>query len=137
MNKTLEIPKNTKVFIVEDDAFISSLLIKKFESIGATVSICAAGDVAAASIKRDLPDIIVLDIMLPKADGFQVLQELKADPETKNIPVVMLSNFGEKAQIEKAKQYGAAIFLIKATLSIDEIAEEIIKQIKTEKMARG
>jgi CheY-like chemotaxis protein len=75
--------------------------------------------------------------MLPGADGFQVLQQLKADPVTKNIPVVMLSNMGDKASIDKAKKYGAVNFLIKATLSVDEIVSEIAKQLKVETMTRG
>lgn len=137
MDKTLKIPIGTKVFIVEDDVFISSLLVKRFESEGVIVSTCNAGDIAAASIKEVMPNIVVLDIMLPGADGFQVLQQLKANPETKKIPVIMLSNLAEKEHIEKAKKYGAVSFLIKATLSIDEIVSEVAKQLKIETMTRG
>ena len=137
MNETSKIPANTKVFIVEDDTFISSLLVKKFESIGAKVFTSGSGDTAAASIKKELPSIVVLDIMLPGADGFQVLQQINADAETKNIPVIMLSNLSEKVQIEKAKKYGVVSFLIKATLSVDEIVEEVAKQLKVETMTRG
>ncbi len=137
MNESSKIPANTKVFIVEDDTFISSLLVKKFESIGAIVLTSGSGETSAASIKKEMPNIVVLDIMLPGADGFQVLQQIKSDPETKNIPVIMLSNLSEKVQIEKAKKYGVASFLIKATLSVDEIVEEVAKQLKVETMTRG
>lgn len=137
MDKTLKIPANSKVHIVEDDAFISSLLVKKFENVGATVSTSGRGDTATADIKKAMPDIVLLDIMLPGADGFEVLQQLKADPDTKKIPVVMLSNLGDKANIEKAKKYGAANFLIKATLSVDEIVNEAAREIKNEAMTRG
>jgi DNA-binding response OmpR family regulator len=131
MNESVKIPENTKVFIVEDDVFISSLLIKKFESAGATVSNSMTGDTAAASIKKEMPNIVLLDIMLPGADGFQIIQQLKADVTTKNIPVIMLSNLGDKEHMDKAKKYGAVNFLIKATLSIDEIVNEVAKQLKT------
>ena len=137
MNETAKMPANTKVFIVEDDAFISSLLVKKFEAGGVTVSTSSTGETAAASIKKEMPSIVVLDIMLPGADGFAVLQQIKSDPDTKNIPVVMLSNLAEKVQIEKAKKYGAVSFLIKATLSVDEIFGEVVKQLKVESMTRG
>jgi CheY-like chemotaxis protein len=137
MNNPLEIPANTKVFIVEDDAFISMMLVKRFESIGAIVSTDAVGNTATENIKKVMPNIVTLDIQLPGADGLQILQQLKADPETKNIPVVMLSNFGDKEKLDKAKQYGAVAFLIKATLSIDEIIGEIIRHLKIETITRG
>jgi CheY-like chemotaxis protein len=137
MNESLKIPTGTKVFIVEDDSFISSLLVSNLESNGVVVSTDATGETAAANIKKVMPNIVMLDIMLPGADGLQILQQLKADPETKSIPVIMLSNFGDRDRIEKAKQYGAVAFLIKATLSIDNIASEIAKQLKVESMTRG
>ncbi|HAO64921.1 TPA: response regulator [Candidatus Taylorbacteria bacterium] len=136
MNDTSKIPQDTKIFIVEDDSFISSLLTKKFENGGAIVSTSKSGDTAAADIKKEMPSIVILDIMLPGADGFQVLQQLKADPATKNIPVLMLSNLSEKVQIEKSKKYGAVGYLIKATLSIDQIIGEVAKQLKIEAMTR-
>jgi DNA-binding response OmpR family regulator len=131
MNEAIKIPPNTKVFVVEDDVFISSLLVRRFESLGTAVSTSAAGDTAAASIKKEMPNIVLLDIMLPGADGFQVLQQLKADASTRGIPVIMLSNLGDKEHMEKARKYGAVSFLIKATLSIDEIVAEVAKQLKT------
>ena len=137
MNETVKIPAGTKVFIVEDDAFISSLLTKKFESEGVVIATSSTGDTAAADIKAAKPAIIILDIMLPGIDGLQVLEQIKKDPETQNIPVIMLSNLGEKVQIEKAKKYGAVSFLIKATLSVDEIVGEVAKQLKVETMTRG
>jgi len=137
MNETVKIPAGTKVFIVEDDAFISSLLTKKLESEGVIIATSNSGDTAAADIKTAKPALIILDIMLPGADGLQVLEQIKKDPETQNIPVIMLSNLGEKVQIEKAKKYGAVSFLIKATLSVDEIVGEVAKQLKVETMTRG
>jgi CheY-like chemotaxis protein len=137
MNESLKIPAGTKVFIVEDDSFISSLLVSNLESNGVVVSTDATGETAVASIKKVMPNIIMLDIMLPVVNGLEILKQLKADPVTKNIPVMMLSNFGDKDRIETAKQYGAVAFLIKATLSIDNIASEIAKQLKVESMTRG
>ena len=137
MNEKLELPLNTKVFIVEDDAFITSLLEKKFESAGAVVETIATGDGAAEVIKERMPNIILLDIMLPGADGFSVIQQLKADHSTHNIPVIMLSNLAEKVYFDKAEKYGAVKFLVKATMSIDEIVTEVIKQLKVAAATRG
>ena len=137
MTETIKFPPNTKIFIAEDDAFIGSLLVKKFESAGAVVLTGNNGDTAAENIKKEKPNVVLLDILLPGADGFQILQQLKADPETKNIPVIMLSNLAEKVQIDKAKKYGAATFLVKATMSIDAIIGEAAKQLKVETMTRG
>lgn len=137
MNNSVTIPTGTKIFLVEDDAFISMMLVKNFEATGATVLTDARGDTATENIKKAMPNIIVLDIQLPGADGLQILQQIKADPDTKNIPVVMLSNFGDKEKIEKAKQLGAVAFLIKATLPADEIVAEIAKHLKVETMTRG
>lgn len=122
-------PENTKVFIVEDDAFISSLLVKKITASGAKVETANNGGEALSAIKKFKPDVVLLDIMLPDMDGLQILQQLKADSELRSIPVIMLSNLGEKAQIDQAKKTGAVNFLIKATLSVDEIVKETIKAL--------
>ena len=137
MNETTKIPPNNKVFIVEDDKFIRDLLVKRLEGAGAIVGTDEMGSRAAADIKKTTPNIILLDILLPGADGFQVLQQLKADPETRNIPVIMLSNLAEKVYFEKAEKYGAVSYLVKATLSVDEIVGEVAKQLKIAVATRG
>jgi CheY-like chemotaxis protein len=123
-------PANTKVFIVEDDAFISSLLVKKISAAGATVETVNNGEAAFAAIKKFQPNVILMDIMLPGIDGLQVLQQVKADADLRAIPVIMLSNLGEKEQIDQAKKTGAVNFLIKATMSVDEIAQEALKALQ-------
>jgi CheY-like chemotaxis protein len=137
MNNSVSIQAGTKIFLVEDDAFISMMLVKNFENAGAIVTTDARGDTAAANIKKTMPNIVLLDIQLPGATGLEILEQIKNDPETKNIPAVMLSNFGDKEKIAKAKQLGALAFLIKATLPVDEIVGEIAKLLKTETMTRG
>ena len=124
-------PANTKVFIVEDDAFISGLLVKKLTAEGCTVNTVNQGDKALDAIKAFMPNIILMDIMLPGGiDGLGILQQVKAEPTTRAIPVIMLSNLAEKAQIDQAKKTGAVNFLVKATMSVDEIAQEAAKALK-------
>ncbi len=123
-------PKDTKVFIVEDDAFISSLIVKKLTNEGCKVSTVANGEDALAAIKKFMPQVILMDIMLPGISGLDVLQQVKADADVRAIPVIMLSNLAEKAQIDQAKKVGAVNFLVKATMSIDEIVNEAAKALK-------
>lgn len=122
-------PKGTKVFIVEDDAFISSLIVKKLTNEGCEVQTVANGEDALAAIKKFMPQVILLDIMLPGISGLDVLQQLKADSAVRAIPAMMLSNLAEKAQIDQAKKVGAVNFLVKATMSIDEIVAEAAKAL--------
>jgi DNA-binding response OmpR family regulator len=77
-----------------------------------------------------MPDIILLDILLPGLNGFQVLEKVKANDKSKNIPVILLSNLGQKEDIEKGVKLGAAKFLVKATVTLDEIVDEITKVVK-------
>jgi len=72
-----------------------------------------------------MPDIIVLDIMLPEMNGFDILQKIKMNEKHKKIPVIMLSNLSKQADIEKAKMLGANKFIVKAAVSLDEIIHEI------------
>ncbi len=125
-------PPHTKIFIVEDDAFINNLLTHKLEGQGCTVGTINTGDRAIEEIKKFNPDIIVLDIMLPGIDGLEVLKKLKEDPSTRLIPTIILSNVAEKTEFDKAKKLGADSYLVKATLSIDEIAAELAKHLATE-----
>ncbi len=120
-------PANSKVFIVEDDAFISSLLVKKLSAAGAAVETVNNGEAALEAIKKFQPNVILMDIMLPGIDGLQVLQQVKADTGLRDIPVIMLSNLAEPTQIDQATKTGAVNFLVKATMSVDEIAQEAAK----------
>ena len=131
MGNVIKFPANTKVFILEDDSFMSSLLVQKFEAGGATVKTAQTGTGTFEEIKKMMPDVTLLDIMVPgDIDGFEVLRLLRADAATRELPVIMLSNLSEKAEIDKAQSLGAANYLIKATVSIEEIAKEALKQIK-------
>ena len=75
------------------------------------------------------PDLIILDMILPKMNGFEVLQELKNNPKTKNIPVVILSNLGQESDVDRAMSLGAVDYLIKTDFSINEVVEKISKYL--------
>lgn len=113
-----------KILLVEDDNFLSELLVKKLVESQATVSRAANGEEAISMIKANPKfDLILLDLMLPKIGGFEVMEALNADEKAKGTPVIILSNLGQKNDIEKAVSLGAKKFLVKAILSLDEIVD--------------
>jgi len=116
------------VLLVEDDVFLSGIYQKKFEMEGYKISLADNGEKALVEVKKKKPDIVMLDILLPKLDGFAVLAKLKADSETKDIPVILLTNLGQKDDVEKGLQMGAADYLIKAHFKPSEVVDKI-KQV--------
>ena len=116
------------VLLVEDDVFLSGIYQKKFEMEGYKISTADNGEKGLADAKKKKPDIILLDILLPKMDGFSVLKELKADPSVKNIPVILLTNLGQKDDVAKGLEAGAVDYLIKAHFKPSEIVEKV-KQV--------
>ena len=81
-------------------------------------------------ISENMPDVILLDIVLPGMDGLEILKNIKADPKIKHIPVIMLSNLSKAPNDEKSKKLGAARFIVKAEVTLDEIIEEVKDVIK-------
>lgn len=112
--------------LVEDDALLSELLVKKLTRMGGgTIAHFRDGAEALAHMKQDPPSIVLLDILMPGMDGFEVLQQIKTDPALAHIPVLLLSNLGQEADIKRGKKLGAVNFLVKATVTLDEIVSEI------------
>lgn len=120
-----------KLLIIEDDKFLRDLEIAKLGKEGFVVNAAQDGEQGLAMAAADTPDIILLDILLPGIDGFEVLARLKQDPKYKDTKVIMLSNFGQREDIERADKLGAVKFLIKANYTLDEIVEEVKQVAKT------
>ena len=118
------------VLIVEDDVFLAGIYQKKFELEGFKVSLSDNGEKALVDAKRKQPDIILLDILLPKLDGFAVLEKLKADSATKEVPVILLTNLGQKDDVEKGLALGAVDYLIKAHFKPSETVAKVKKALK-------
>jgi len=119
--------KQVKVLIVDDDAFLSGIYATKLELDGFLVVTARDGEEGLKAAMREKPDLILLDVLMPKLDGFEVLKRLKADAETKPIPVIMLTNLGQKEDIEKGISDGAVDYLIKAHFVPAEAVEKIKK----------
>jgi len=116
--------RGKKVFIVEDDAFLGTILSQRIASDLAESVVFPNGEEALEALKNDTPDIIVLDVMLPGMDGFQVLENIKNNPKTKNIPVLIVSNAHQPESQERAKNMGTD-FIMKALTTPLEIVEKI------------
>jgi len=115
------------VLIVEDDVFLANIYKTKFDMEGFKVSTSENGEAGLNDVKKKKPDIVLLDILLPKMDGFVVLEKLKADPEVKSIPVILLTNLGQKDDVQKGLEMGAADYLIKAHFKPSEVVEKVRK----------
>lgn len=126
----MEKKSTAHVLLVEDDEFLSGIYQKKFEMEGFKISTADNGEKGLAEAKKKKPDIILLDILLPKLDGFAVLEQLKADSVMKNIPVVLLTNLGQKDDVQKGLDAGAVDYLIKAHFKPSEIVEKVRKVLK-------
>src|SRR3989338_10432667 len=110
-----------KVLIIEDDKFMAESLATKFKEANFAIAHLKNGNKVVEEMIIQKPDIVILDILLPGKNGFEVLKELKEKEETKNIPVIIVSNLGSKDDLEKGRQLGVADFMIKATVTPEEI----------------
>jgi len=114
-----------KILLVEDDTLISSMYKTKFKADGFEVVIASDGASALVLAKKEKPDIVMLDIILPQLDGFTVLEELKKDQATKQIPVVMLTNLSTTEDKAKGEKLGAVDYLVKASLTPAQVSQRI------------
>lgn len=110
---------------VEDDAFLSDVIAKKLASEKCVLVHTGVGEEAFPLAEKEMPEIILLDILLPGLDGFEILRLLKKSEKTRHIPVILFSNLGQKSDIDRGKNLGAVKFLVKATVTLDEIVGEI------------
>ena len=114
-----------KILIAEDEETLVKVFQEKFEREHFSVEVITKGDAVLSAVKKFMPDIILLDIILPKKTGLVILKELKASPDLKHIPVIIVSNLGEDEQIKEALQNGAVDYLVKAQHPINEIVEKV------------
>lgn len=114
-----------KILLIEDDVFLSEIYAIKLEEAGFEVSVAGDGSLGLQKIKEASPNLLLLDIVMPKMDGFEFLRLLKSDEDTKSIPVVILSNLGEQEDVEKGLELGAEAYIIKAHYTPTEVVAKI------------
>ena len=122
---------NTKILIVEDDQFLREFYQELLQAEGFLVDLAADGDIASQKVNEGGYNLIMLDIMLPKKDGIQVLKENKASPpKQKNGPIVVLTNIGQDSIIKTCFDLGAAGYIIKSAMNPDQVLSEINNYLK-------
>jgi len=119
-----------KILIVEDDKFLRELIAQKLKKEGYLISESVDGEEGIKKIKSDKPDLVLLDLILPSIDGFEVLTKAKEDSSISSIPVIILSNLGQKEDVERGLKLGAVDYLIKAHFTPGEIIEKIKSALK-------
>ncbi len=116
-----------KILIAEDEEILLNVLKDRFETEGWNVSIAKDGEETIETIKNSKFDLILLDLLMPKKDGFEVLREIKSNPELKNLPIIVLSNLGGDDDIKKALALGADDYFVKTQHPMSEIVEKVKK----------
>ena len=122
--------KNKKIMVVEDDSFVMDIYCTKLNQEGYEVLMAENGAEAIKKLEKEVPDLVLLDIIMPYVDGLQVLRKIKADEKLKNIPVILLTNLSQKEDINEGLGLGADDYLIKSHFTPSEVLEKIKKCIK-------
>ncbi|MEA3464297.1 MAG: response regulator [Patescibacteria group bacterium] len=122
-------PNNkTRILLIEDDSFLLSMYATQFELENFNVITAENGEKGLKLAKKEIPEIILLDIMLPEMNGFDVLKELKLNKATSQIPVILLTNLSQKSEIEQGLAMNVEGYLIKAHFMPSEVVDKV-KQV--------
>ena len=116
-----------KILIIEDDKFLRELIARKLTDENYEVEEAIDGEEGMKKVKTTKSDLILLDLILPGIDGFEVLSKIKEDPSLASIPIIILSNLGQREDVEKGLKLGAVDYLVKAHFTLDEIIAKIKK----------
>lgn len=117
------------ILIVEDDEVLLRALYLEFKGAGFNISSATDGETAIGVAERIKPDLILLDLIIPRKDGFEVLKTLKDNTELKKIPVIILSNLGDDEDIKRTKDMGAVDYFIKSDTNLDVLLKKIKKYL--------
>ena len=118
-----------KILVIEDDKFYQRIYDAKLKKEGYETYIADNGLVGIELAKKHLPDLILLDLVMPQMDGFETLKKLREDPQTKDIKVIVASNLGQEEDMKKAIDAGAQGYMIKTNLALEEVMEKIKETI--------
>jgi len=114
-----------KILIIEDDIVLQKALNEYLSSEGFDVTAASDGESGMEMSLSENPDLILLDIILPKKDGYEVLQSVRKNEKTKNIPVILLTNLDSIHDVQKALEFGATTYLVKADYKLEEVMAKI------------
>lgn len=115
----------TKIMVVEDDPTLRDIYTTRFSAEGYEVVSATDGEAALTIAVKERPDLVLLDIMMPKISGFDVLDILRATPETKDTKIIVMSALSQTADIEKGRSLGANAYLVKSQVTLSEVVEKV------------
>lgn len=118
-----------KILVIEDDAALQNSIREILKSGGYTVISALTGEDGVRLAAAEIPDLILLDLILPQKDGFEVLTKVRNTPETSKVPVIVLTNLDSSEEVERALSLGARTFLVKLQYTLDEILEKVKKTL--------
>ncbi len=118
-----------RILIVEDEEIMLDLLQRKLKTHGYEVLVARDGEEGLKSIKEEKPDLIIMDLVMPKMDGFMVMEEIQKDEDLKKIPLIVVSNSGQPVELNRVRDLGAKDWLIKTEFNPQELVEKIKKQL--------
>ncbi|MFH1401370.1 MAG: response regulator [Parcubacteria group bacterium] len=118
-----------KILLIEDEELLINLLQKKLTESGFSVFLARNGEEGLKLMRENMPDIVLLDIVMPKMGGFEVLEKMAKEDSLKKIPVIIISNSGQPVEIDRAKRLGVKDWLIKTEFDPEEVLEKVIAQI--------
>ena len=119
-----------KILLVEDDPFLSNLLRVRLQKENIEVVLAKDGEEAVKKLTEVRPAVILLDLILPKKSGFEVLEHISTDPQLRDLPVIIISNLGQTSDIQRGKEFGAIEYFVKAKISIDDLILKIKEFLK-------
>ncbi len=122
--------QNKKILLVEDDLPTIEAVAFKLSRKGIIASTALNGEEAIERLKREKYDLVLLDLLLPKKSGFDVLREIKNNDQSKNAKIVVLSNLGQEDNMKKAMALGASDYIVKSDINIHTLTERIISELK-------
>ncbi|HUW72168.1 MAG TPA: response regulator [Candidatus Humimicrobiaceae bacterium] len=118
-----------KILLIEDEEIMIDLLQKKLIKEGYDVSVARDGEKGLEAMKEVKPSLVLLDIVMPKMGGLEVMEEMVKDKELKKIPVIVVSNSGQPVEIDRAQKLGAKDWLIKTEFDPQEVIDKVVRQI--------
>ncbi len=116
---------DASILLVEDEPLLAALLKQRLEKEGFAVMTVSDGEAALQALRKQAPRLILLDIILPKMSGFEFMENLKNDPQLPSVPIVITSNLGQEADIERGRRLGAVGYFVKARISIEDLIRNI------------
>jgi DNA-binding response OmpR family regulator len=122
-----------KILVIEDDTFLAKMLVRALEATGNDIAIATTGEDGLRRVESNGYDLVLLDIMLPDIDGFEILQKMRSKDATKKTPVIIMSNLGQPEDIDRGKQLGATDYVVKSDLSLDDVVAKANQYLSKKK----